>query len=118
VASPVVAVVALDNFIILRLLDHLDLVNASFAVAAGPGPRHLIEADAITVAGILSVRSQGGEAAILMVALVMMTVAVILRTAPRIEGEGVDQRSLLPVFRRSNGRHTERENQSFNHPHF
>jgi len=35
-----------------------------------------------------------------MVALVMMTVAVILRTAPRIEGEGVDQRSLLPVFRR------------------
>ena len=54
VASPVVAVVALDNFIILRLLDHLDLVNASFAVAAGPGPRHLIEADAITAAGILS----------------------------------------------------------------
>ena len=54
VASPVVAVVALDNFIILRLLDHLDLVNASFAVAAGPGLRHLIEADAITVAGILS----------------------------------------------------------------
>ena len=54
VTSPVVTVVTFDHVLVLSLLDHLDLVNASFAVAAGPGPRHLIEADAITVAGILS----------------------------------------------------------------
>ena len=54
VTSLVVAVVTLDHVIVLSLLNHLDLVNTSLAVIAGSGPRYLIKADSIAVAGILS----------------------------------------------------------------
>ena len=45
VAPPVIGVVALDNLIVLGLLDHLDLVNAPLAVVSGPGRSNGRKAD-------------------------------------------------------------------------
>ncbi len=101
VAAPVVAVIALDDLVILRFLDHLDLVDAALAVGAGFHGSDVGEGDAAEAAGgrgtLASVPARQLDANCLgvgrIVVVVIMVVAVL--QALVVEGEGVDEGLLL-----------------------
>ena len=99
VASLVVAVVTLDNIIILDLLDHLDLVNTSLAVGSGGGSGNIIEAGG-GVRSSLTLspgpeRLGGGPGGVI-VTVVMSMVSVVVITTVGVEGEGVDEGLAIP----------------------
>ena len=98
VTSLVVAVVTLDNIVVLSLGDHLDLVNTSLAIIAGPGPGHIIEAWWSISSGWLTLtlvttcqRLRRDAVVSVMISVTMM---MVLGTAS-VERECVDKR--LPV---------------------
>ena len=97
VASLVVAVVTLDNIIILDLLDHLDLVNTSLAVGSGGGSGNIIEAgggvrSSLTLSPGPERLGGGPGGVILMMVMMVMSVVISMSTSVGVEGEGVDQR--------------------------
>merc|ERR1719384_1956239 len=97
VASLVVAVVTLDNIIILDLLDHLDLVNTSLAVGSGGGSGNIIEAgggvrSSLTLSSGAERLGGGPGGVILMMVMMVMSVVISVSTSVGVEGEGVDQR--------------------------
>ena len=99
VATLVVAVVALHHVVILDLLDHLDLVNAPLAVRPRGGPRHITEAcwrGLSSLALVTSCHSLGGEVGGAVLLRVVGVVMQVVRPAPRVEGEGVDQGLAAP----------------------
>ena len=95
VAPPVVGMVTLDHLVVLGLLNHLDLVDATLAVPARAGGRNVSEADAI---------SRGSSRA----STVSVSLKRVLGFEPLagppgllgtlglgVEGEGVEERFLL-----------------------
>merc|ERR1712012_713421 len=92
VASLVVAMVALDHVIVLNLLDHFDLVNASLAIGSGGGSGDISEAGG-GIRGSLTLgsgsqilgRSPGG---VVFVVVSMMVMMITMTLSIGVEGEG------------------------------
>lgn len=103
VASPVVAVVTLDNIIVFNLLNHLNLVNTSSAIIARGGSGNIIEAGNSSLRSLTlgSVGKSLGSSPLMVLMVTLSVVAssmvsmVVLGSSGSIlgiEGEGVDQR--------------------------
>merc|ERR1719192_1974189 len=105
VAPLVVAVVALHHVVVLGLLDHLHLVDAPLAVVTGAGAGYVIEARGPAAVSLalgprpegLARHPLGSYRQVVVAPAVMAVISVpMVLTAPGVEGEGVDQGSLLP----------------------
>merc|ERR1719184_347570 len=96
VAPPVVGVVALHHVVILRLLYHLHLVDASLSIGAGTSRGHSREAHVHI--GPLSVVPVGKLRCIMVSIMVLVVLVVLLSPGLLVEGEGVGERALIPLF--------------------
>merc|ERR1712002_81363 len=95
VAPPVVGVVALDNIVVLGLLDHLNLIDTSLAVSTRTGSCNSREAHIGVVSLTLGTRLElYGRVASIVVTLTMVTM-VTVNTLVRVERESIDKRSLI-----------------------
>merc|ERR1711860_118432 len=104
VASPVVAMVALDHVIVLNLLDHLDLVNTSLSIL-NFGSGNIIEArgavrSSLTLGSGSQIlgRSPGGVVSMMTMIITMSMMITMMTAIGGVEGEGVDQRPLVSVL--------------------
>jgi len=95
VTSSVIAMVTLNNFIIFSLLNHLNLVNTTLAISSRAGSSNSREADVSVIISLtvttgrqtLGRNETAGGCRSLMVDMVVICLG--------IEGEGVQQRSLI-----------------------
>jgi len=105
VAPPVIGVVALDNLIVLGLLDHLNLVNAPLAIVSGPGRSNGRKADIGVISSLPLVSrvktSEGSTSGFFMVIVmvVAMVTAVMVVPTVGVEREGVDKGTRITVVR-------------------
>ena len=86
VTSLVIAVVTLDNIIILNLLHHLNFVNTLLAISSRISSSNISKARSLLLLSLLSLTLLTSSKRLLMI-LVMM----IFLSNLGIEGEGVDQ---------------------------
>ena len=99
VAPPVVRVVALHHIVVLRLLDHLDLVDTPLAIVPGPGSSNSSKVHRGVVSSPLPLvpGSNVGERAtgrFLVVTSTVVATAVVPSPLVGVEREGVGQRTL------------------------
>jgi hypothetical protein len=104
VAPLVIAVVTLNHIIILSLLDHLNLVNASLTISSSLSSSNCSKAhirscfsflSAITSIHLLDKGNSGIDGrSLLMMAVIMVMVMVSSSSILSIEGEGVYERAL------------------------
>ena len=99
VAPPVVGVIALHHVVVLRLLDHLDLVDTPLAIIPGPGSSDRSEVDRGVVSSPLPLVTgsnvrEGATGRFLVVASAVVASAVVTTALVGVEREGVGQRTL------------------------
>jgi len=105
VAPPVIGVVALDNLVVLGLLNHLHLVNAPLAVVSGPGRSNRREANIGVIASLSLVSrvktSEGSTSRFFMVIVMVVTMVTAVMVVPTVgvEREGVDKGTRITVVR-------------------
>merc|ERR1712180_46926 len=98
VTPTVIGVVTLDNLVILGLLDHLHLVDAPLAIVARPGGSHGREAHVSVITSLpLVPRVKSSEGSSCWFLMMVMVVAMMAVPAVRVEREGVDKGTRIPV---------------------
>merc|ERR1712203_752066 len=99
VTPPVIGVVALDDVVVLSLLNHLDLVDTSLAVSSRSSSSNSGEAHVSVVSLTLGTSLKGLDRLAFMVfsmVAVMITMSVVLLAVLGVEGEGVGKGPLVP----------------------
>ena len=97
VAPPVVGVVALDNIIVFGLFDHLDLVDTPLPISTGSSnsrEANICASLTLTIGSTLKTRKRRGSSNGIFMSMVFSS--MMLLPGLLVEGEGVDERPLVP----------------------